>query len=110
MSEELTEQLTEQLAVQLLINLRKLFKEQLFFLNNNSEEIKSILVYLNELPQYENTSKLYLENYLQLVEEQIKLKCKHNYVTDDIDIDPDNSIRICYCTICEKCCDPFDPS
>ena len=96
------QKLTEELEVQLLINLRKLFKEQLFFLNNNSEEIKSILVYLNELPQYENTSKLYLENYLKHIDEQIKQKCQHNYVTDDIDIDPDNSMRICYCSICEK--------
>ena len=101
MDQELTEDLTEDLEVQLLINLRKLFKEQLFFLNNNSEEIKSILVYLNELPQYENTSKLYLENYLKHIDEQIKQKCQHNYVTDDIDIDPDTSIRICYCSICE---------
>ena len=101
MDQKLTEDLTEDLEVQLLINLRKLFKEQLFFLNNNSEEIKSILVYLNELPQYENTSKLYLENYLKHIDEQIKQKCQHNYVTDDIDIDPDTSIRICYCSICE---------
>ena len=102
MNPELTEELEVQLEVQLLINLRKLFKEQLFFLNNNSEEIKSILVYLNELPQYENTSKLYLENYLKHIDEQIKQKCQHNYVTDDIDIDPDNSMRIYYCSICEK--------
>ena len=102
MDQKLTEDLTEDLEVQLLINLRKLFKEQLFFLNNNSEEIKSILVYLNELPQYENTSKLYLENYLKHIDEQIKQKCQHNYVTDDIDIDPDNSMRIYYCSICEK--------
>ena len=102
MDQNLTEDLTENLEVQLLINLRKLFKEQLFFLNNNSEEIKSILVYLNELPQYENTSKLYLENYLKHIDEQIKQKCQHNYVTDDIDIDPDNSMRIYYCSICEK--------
>ena len=40
MDQKLTEDLTEDLEVQLLINLRKLFKEQLFFLNNNSEEIK----------------------------------------------------------------------
>ena len=102
MDQELTEDLTEDLEVQLLINLRKLFKEQLFFLNNNSEEIKSILVYLNELPQYENTSELYLENFLKHIDEQIKNKCQHNYITDDIDIDPDNSMRICYCSICEK--------
>ena len=102
MDQELTEDLTEDLEVQLLINLRKLFKEQLFFLNNNSEEIKSILVYLNNLPKYENTSKLYLENFLKHIDEQIKNKCQHNYITDDIDIDPDNSMRICYCSICEK--------
>jgi hypothetical protein len=94
--------MTEQLEVQLLINLRKLFKEQLFFLNNNSEEIKSILVYLDNLPKYENTSEIYLNNFLKHIDEQIKNKCQHNYVTDDIDIDPDNSIRIQYCSICEK--------
>ena len=102
MNPELTEELEVQLEVQLLINLRKLFKEQLFFLNNNSEEIKSILVYLNELPQYENTSELYLENFLKHIDEQIKNKCQHNYVTDDIDIDPEKSMKICYCSICEK--------
>ena len=102
MDQNLTEDLTENLEVQLLINLRKLFKEQLFFLNNNSEEIRAILVYLNNLPKYENTSKLYLENFLKHIDEQIKNKCQHNYITDDIDIDPDNSMRICYCSICEK--------
>jgi len=94
--------MTEELEVQLLIKLKKLVKEQLFFLNNNSEEIKSILVYLDNLPQYENTTELYLENFLKDIDEQIKNKCQHNYVTDYIDIDPDNSMRICYCSICEK--------
>ena len=102
MDQNLTEDLTENLEVQLLINLRKLFKEQLFFLNNNSEEIRAILVYLNNLPKYENTSKLYLENFLKHIDEQIKNKCQHNYVTDDIDIDPEKSMKICYCSICEK--------
>ena len=92
----MSEELTEELEVQLLIKLRKLIKEQLFFSTQTDEDIQQILCYL-DLPKYENTNI-----YLQLVEEQIKLKCKHNYVTDDIDIDPDNSIRICYCTICEK--------
>ena len=95
------QKLTEKLEVQLLINLKKLFKEQLFFLNNNSEEIKSILVYLDNLPKYENITELYLENFLKHIDEQIKNKCQHNYVTDDIDIDPDKSMKICYCSICE---------
>jgi hypothetical protein len=96
------QKLSQELEVQLLINLRKLFKEQLFFLNNNSEEIKSILVYLDNLPKYENITELYLENFLKHIDEQIKNKCQHNYVTDYIDIDPDNSMKICYCSICEK--------
>ena len=92
----MSEELTEELEVQLLIKLRKLIKEQLFFSTQTDEDIQQILCYL-DLPKYENTNI-----YLQLVEEQIKLKCKHNYVTDDIDIDLEKSIRICYCTICEK--------
>ena len=103
MTEKLTKELATELAteleVQLLIKMRKLIKEQLFFptqLSDVDKEIQQILCYLN-LPTYENTN-----NYLQLVEEQIKNKCQHNYVTDDIDIDPDKSMKICYCTICEK--------
>ena len=91
--------MAEKLEVQLLIKLKKLVKEQLFFptqISDVDKEIHQILCYL-DLPKYENTN-----NYLQLVEEQIKLKCKHNYVTDDIDIDPEKSMKICYCTICEK--------
>ena len=91
--------MTIELEVQLLIKLKKLVKEQLFFptqLSDVDKEIHQILCYL-DLPPYENTN-----NYLQLVEEQIKNKCQHNYVTDDIDIDPEKSMKICYCTICEK--------
>ena len=99
MSKELTKELVTELEVQLLIKLRKLVKEQLFFptqLSDVDKEIHQILCYLY-LPPYENTN-----NYLQLVEEQIKNKCQHNYVTDDIDIDLEKSMKICYCTICEK--------
>ena len=85
-----------ELEVQLLIKLKKLVIEQQLFFTQNNEEIQKILCYL-DLPKYENTN-----NYLQLVEEQIKNKCQHNYVTDDIDIDLEKSMKICYCTICEK--------
>ena len=27
--------------------------------------------------------------------------CKHNFITDIIDIDPEKEKTICYCTICE---------
>ena len=95
-----------ELEVQLLIKLRKLIIEKQLFLTNIDEEIQKILCYL-DLPKYD----------LQIIEEQIKNKCQHNYVTDYIDIDPEKSMKICYCTICEnnkkgvviKSCDPFNP-
>ena len=31
----------------------------------------------------------------------IQILCKHEYVNDSIDITPDSSKNICYCTICE---------
>ena len=86
-----------ELEVQLLIKLKKLVIEQQLFFTQNNEEIQKILCYL-DLPKYENTLK---HEYLKIINEQIENKCQHNYVTDYIDIDPDNSTRIQYCSICE---------
>ena len=35
------------------------------------------------------------------VKEQLKNRCNHIWVTDLIDIDPDRSKTICYCSLCE---------
>lgn len=32
----------------------------------------------------------------------IQLNCEHNYVVDLVDITPERSQTICYCTICEQ--------
>jgi hypothetical protein len=40
------------------------------------------------------------QKILKQVNEYLHLHCKHNYVTDSIDIDPDRSETIRYC---EKC-------
>ena len=108
MDQELTKELEVQLEVQLLINLRKLIiEQQLFFtqIENLDDKIQKIICYLN-IPAHINNNdilrKLYLENFLTIVNDQIKNKCQHNYVTDYIDIDPDTSMKICYCSICEK--------
>lgn len=108
LTEELAQELEVQLEVQLLINLRKLIIEQQFFftqIENLDDEIQKIICYLH-IPEHINHNdilrKLYLENYLTIVNDQINQLCQHNYVTDDIDIDPDNSMKICYCSICEK--------
>lgn len=42
------------------------------------------------------------KNLLRRITQQIQLTCKHEWETDLIDIDPDNSQTIVYCKICEK--------
>ena len=34
-------------------------------------------------------------------DKQLYEKCQHNFITDIIDINPEKSMTICYCTICE---------
>lgn len=38
---------------------------------------------------------------LDICEKRIKMMCRHDYVTDLVDIDPDTSKSITYCSICE---------
>ncbi|NDA89555.1 MAG: hypothetical protein EBY20_01380 [Alphaproteobacteria bacterium] len=44
-----------------------------------------------------------IENLNNIVEQRIKSECKHDYVEDYIDIDPERSQRICYCNKCYSC-------
>jgi hypothetical protein len=43
----------------------------------------------------------FLENKMKLVDKQIKELCNHEYVEDWIDLDPDRSVKIKYCSICQ---------
>ena len=58
-----------------------------------------------------------LKSYLNMLNEKIHSLCDHTFVSDCIDIDPDTSVKIYYCTVCkvsdlndklrmiqEKCC------
>ena len=44
----------------------------------------------------------FLETKLKLINKQIKELCNHEYVEDWIYIDPDRSVKIKYCSICES--------
>lgn len=55
----------------------------------------------------EYTNKL-IRNILEVIIEQIEkekqnvtIDCVHNWINDLIDINPDKSITICYCSKCE---------
>jgi predicted nuclease with TOPRIM domain len=40
------------------------------------------------------------EEILRCIERKLKTECKHNYVSDTIDLDPDESVDIIYCNFC----------
>lgn len=44
-----------------------------------------------------------IESLTNIVEQRIKSECKHEYVEDYIDVDPERSQRICYCKKCYSC-------
>ena len=43
----------------------------------------------------------HMKNFEQYYKSQLKMLCEHTYVDDFIDIDPDTSQKITYCTICD---------
>jgi len=45
-----------------------------------------------------------IEYYIERIEKEIQNNCKHNFVEDEIDITPDKSQKIKYCSICEYTC------
>jgi hypothetical protein len=44
----------------------------------------------------------FLEGKLDTLNKKIERVCNHTYVEDWIDIDPDRSVKIKYCSICES--------
>ena len=87
-------------------------------LEDNIKSYKEIIMYINEncyynyitsdLISFYNNLCVDCEKQLLLLKEMKKINddkiythCKHDFVTDIIDIDPEKDKTICYCTICE---------
>ena len=71
-------------------------------MDNNEPDIESIqnaLRYLKVLVQNPNEE---YKNICKLMEEYIINNCEHNIVEDSIDIHPDKSQTIFYCSKCMK--------
>jgi len=45
-----------------------------------------------------------IEYYIERIEKEMQNCCNHNFVDDEIDITPDRSQKIKYCSICEYTC------
>lgn len=83
-----------------------------FFLSEK-RKLTDVLVYLNEIKiiHYNNKNLIGLKNVNKEIDEInetlfnldkiIFLNCEHNFVDDLIDITPDTSKHVTYCTVCE---------
>lgn len=83
-----------------------------YFLSEK-RELTDVLVYLNEIKtiHYNNKNVIGLKNVNKEIDEInetlfnlnkiIYLNCEHNFVDDLIDITPDTSKHVTYCTVCE---------
>jgi hypothetical protein len=65
--------------------------------------LRNILLKSKRDLQTDNELVSRIENLTNIVEQRIKSGCKHEYVDDYIDVDPDRSQRVCYCNKCYSC-------
>lgn len=83
-----------------------------YFLSEK-RKLTDVLVYLNEIKiiHYNNKNLIGFKNVNKEIDEInetlfnldkiIFLNCEHNFVDDLIDITPDTSKHVTYCTVCE---------
>jgi hypothetical protein len=81
-----------------------IIKENILFLDNNyftkdnnKKETVISKVFDNRIELFTQ----YLLNYKNIVEDNLQNICNHEWVEDEIDINPDNSQKITYCRLCE---------
>jgi hypothetical protein len=75
----------EQHQIDNLIEMRDFLKEKQIFFQGR----KNVTTIVDKLT-----------NLIGFIDNHIRADCKHEYVEDYIDIDPEKSMRICYCKLC----------
>ena len=68
------------------------------FISTDIEIMLEVKRKLEGLTIYEYNSDYH--NIVQNVDRYLNIHCKHHFVSDLIDIDPDRSKKIRYCTVC----------
>jgi hypothetical protein len=97
--------------------LKGKYNSMLSNINNIIEMCKDIDEYSEELSNYDNelhiifnsdtNRKIFVERKrkvqysINLCNQYIHSLCKHDIIKDEIDIDPDKSMTISYCRLCE---------
>lgn len=83
-----------------------IYENELFFHETSTLEMNIAENILNELSLIDDRevfkSKLkYYTRLRNILDKKIQILCQHNFVDDYIDINPECSQKITYCTICE---------
>ena len=60
-----------------------------------------LINYYNKLSENCTEKIAEINNILTGIKLDIQRLCQHEFVTDTIDIDPEKSTTVCYCSICE---------
>jgi len=124
MTDSSTHYSAEDTTLTLLLHIRKNIKHKIDSVNDmiqsNDQLMNHIYHYssnksANPLEEYSqlcnecncsseqlNKQILSLTTYLHQINNQINTLCVHDWVTDYIDIDVEQSMEITYCSICEK--------
>lgn len=105
----------------ILIDLHTIISDNIEHLNNTKNRISNIKkringvnntyfnmygtflvdILSNETKDDYDSSLKYFEEIKTHIETKIQTLCKHEWVNDYIDLDPDKSRNICYCVKCE---------
>jgi len=80
--------------------MSEIYIESLISLRNSLLTVKNIS--MNENINEQEFSS-HLETFIKTIDFKIKATCKHEYVEDYIDVDPERSQRISYCNKCMSC-------
>jgi hypothetical protein len=81
-----------QLVDNLLIMLRFINRHNIYIHNNPAFNVNTI--------SNNNTVIKRINNLKCVIEDKLRIHCIHDMIYDDIDIDLDKTIRICYCSKC----------
>lgn len=69
-------------------------------INNNDKNKKNTDKIYSSYANFSNQSLNYYKNLLSKTNHQIFVNCKHNWIKDYIDVSPEESQQIIYCTNC----------
>jgi hypothetical protein len=84
--------------IEILLKIKKLNEKNIFLFNN-------LLCEIENQDTYKSLTYTYYEHYEKvndLLNKKILECCPHNFIEDYIDISPEVSQKITYCSICEN--------